>query len=97
MSKGILVSIFVLAFTGCADVCAKGDECAKKAGRSFSITECRTEATANRERANTKGCAAEYGAAEACFAGLTCDQLASLDGIAANCGAPFEKLNKCTQ
>lgn len=95
MTKNILVSIAVLVMTGCADICAKGDECAKKSGTAFSITECRTSATAERERASSKGCAAEYGAFEACAAGLTCDQLSSDNGLTTNCGAQIERANKC--
>ena len=97
MKKSILVSMLLMGLTGCADICAKSEECAKKAGTTFSISECRTTAQADREKANTKGCTAEYGALESCAAALTCDQLNSATGLTTNCGAQLEKAAKCLQ
>ena len=95
MFKGISIAVLMLAVTGCADICAKSEECAKKAGTAFSISDCRTQAQSGREQANTKGCAAEYNALEACAASLTCDQLSSANGLTTNCGAQLEKAAKC--
>ena len=95
MFKGISIAVLMLAVTGCADICAKSEECAKKAGTAFSISECRTQAQSSREQANTKGCASEYGALEACAASLTCDQLSSPTGLTTNCGAQIEKASRC--
>ena len=97
MKKVLIAGLLAVGLVGCADVCAKSEECAKKAGTAFSITECRNEQTADREKVNTKGCSAEYADASACLAGLTCDQLNDANGILANCGAKLEKLNKCLQ
>lgn len=94
MMKGISIAVLMLAVTGC-DICTKSEECAKKSGTAFSITECRTQAQTSREQANTKGCGAEYGALESCAASLTCDQLNSANGLTTNCGAQIEKAAKC--
>lgn len=97
MMKVLIAGLLAVGLVGCADVCSKSEECAKKAGTAFSISQCRTEATAERERVNTKGCSAEYSDASACVAGLTCDQLNDANGILTNCGGKIEKLSKCLQ
>ena len=94
MMKALSISMMMLALAGC-DICTKSEECAKKAGTAFSISTCRTDATRAREEANTKGCAAEYGALESCASGLTCDQLSSQNGLATNCGAQIDKATRC--
>ena len=97
MIKSVLVGMLALAATGCVDLCAKSEDCAKKAGNTFSITECRTSLTSDREKSNTKGCSAEFSALESCLGGMTCDQLASATGAATNCGAQIDKYAKCMQ
>ncbi len=95
MMKSLSFSMLMLALAGCGDICAKSEECAKKAGNAFSISACRTQAQQGREQANTKGCSAEYGALESCAASLTCDQLSSPNGLSTNCGAQIDKANRC--
>ena len=91
MKNVLIAGLLAVGLVGCADVCAKSEECAKKSGTSFSITQCRTDVTSERERAQTKGCSAEFSALEGCIAGLTCDQLNSATGLTTNCGAQLEK------
>ncbi|MDP1822863.1 MAG: hypothetical protein Q8L48_06465 [Archangium sp.] len=97
MKKVLIAGLLAVGLVGCADVCAKSEECAKKSGTSFSVTQCRTDVTAEREKAQTKGCSSEFSALEACIAGMTCDQLNSATGLTTNCGAQVEKANKCLQ
>lgn len=94
--KRNLLTLVALGLSACgADLCARQEDCARKAGDAFSITQCRNESVADREKAQTAGCAAQYADMEACLAGLTCDQLSTGNGRSANCGASIEQFNKC--
>ena len=95
---GLMLGVGLVALSGCgADACAKQAECAKKAGTAFSETECRATDKTDREKAASKGCGSQYDELSGCIAGLTCDQLTSLDAIVANCGAKVNAWNKCIQ
>ena len=48
MMKAISISALMVVLSGC-DVCSKAEECAKKSGTAFSITECKSDATKARE------------------------------------------------
>jgi len=94
--KNLLSAIAALGLVGCGvDLCARSEDCARKAGDAFSITECRNEAVTSREKAQTAGCATEYNDMEVCLAGLTCDQLSTNNGREANCGAKLDQFREC--
>ena len=93
---GLFAAVSVVAASGCgADPCAKQADCAKKAGTAFSETEGLNSAKTDREKAVSLNCGSQYDDLSNCIAGLTCDQLSSLDAIVANCGAKVNAYNKC--
>ena len=89
------------------DRCSKQAECAKKAGNSFSETECRTGDTADREKATSKGCTSQYDDLNGCISALSCDSINNLVTCDANgacfwtttatnnCGAKINLYDKC--
>jgi hypothetical protein len=85
-----LVSMMVLGACGGADYCARNEECAKKAGVAYSVTDCRTKDQTFRELSNTKGCLTQYNEYGSCAAPLACG--ADVD---VNCGAKYKALEKC--
>ena len=86
-----------LALSGCGSsatsACAKAEECATKAGTAFSSTECETQVTTAREKADSVKCGAEFDDAASCVSDLACG--ASIKEVDANCGAPRKTLNTC--
>ena len=81
-------------------ICDQQQECATKASKSFSVTECKENNVRSREEAETEGCSDEYSEAESCIAGLEfeCADFQG-DGAArkslAECGSKLEQYNKC--
>ena len=95
---GLMLGAGLVALSGCgADLCGKQAECAKKSGTAFSETECRSQDKTDREKAASMSCGSQYDELSSCIAGLTCDQLGTLDAIAANCGAKLNAYSKCVQ
>jgi hypothetical protein len=98
MMLGLMLAVGAVMLSGCgADLCAKAADCAKKAGESFSETQCRTDQKTNRELASTKGCGSQFDELANCIAGLSCDQVSSQTGVLANCGAAANAFSKCMQ
>lgn len=102
---GSLVAVVGMTLVACGggdaeSLCEQQEECAKKAGTGFSVTECKESLVKDREEANTEGCGDEYGEAESCIAGLefSCADFSG-DGFnkksLAECGSKIEKYNKC--
>ncbi len=91
------VALASFGFVGCADVCAKQAECAKKSGDTFSQTECSNDAKIEQEKADNKGCGSQYSAALACISSLDCAQIRDGNAITAECGAKLDQYNKCVQ
>ena len=96
ISSMAVVFVF-MALPGCgssaSSACAKAEECATKAGTTFSPTECETQVTTAREKADSVKCGAEFDAAASCVADLACG--ASSKEVDANCGAPEKTLSTC--
>ena len=96
ISSMAVVFVFV-ALPGCgssaSSACAKAEECATKAGTTFSQTECETQVTTAREKADSVKCGAEFDDATSCVSDLACG--ASGEVVDANCGAPQKTLNTC--
>lgn len=97
--KKLMMTVVLASFgfVGCADVCAKQAECAKKSGATFSQTECTNNAKIEQEKATNAGCGGEYSDALNCIAGLDCSQINDGSAISAECGAKVEKYSKCVQ
>lgn len=107
MRRFVIGGVLALGLAGCGgDRCSKQAECAKKAGNSFSETECRTGDTADREKATSMGCTAEYDGLMSCLSALSCDSINNLttcDATAcywtttatSNCGAKINLYSKC--
>jgi thiamine biosynthesis lipoprotein ApbE len=94
MKRAILGVVATMVLSACGgDICAKSEECAKKSGETFSITECRRDDQINREKAATKNCSNQYGEFTACLSTLQCGS--TLDQLNANCGAKATALDKC--
>lgn len=94
-------SVLVACGGGDADsICDQQQECATKASKSFSVTECKESNVKAREEADTEGCSDEYGEAESCIAGLEfeCADFQG-DGFSrkslAECGSKLEAYSKC--
>ena len=96
ISSMAVVFVF-LALPGCgssaSSACAKAEECATKAGTTFSQTECETQVTTAREKADSVKCGAEFDDAASCVSDLACG--ASTKEVDANCGAPRKTLSTC--
>lgn len=85
-----------ILLAGCGvDVCARQDECARKAGTGFSISECRVEWRISAEKAQSKNCTDAFQKYESCFGGLTCDQLRNVLDIANLCGDSYRQYLTC--
>jgi hypothetical protein len=92
--RTLVAAIAVLALAGCGgDLCAKEQECAQKSGATFSITECRQNASIQREQAQSRNCAAQYDALTACAVGLSCGSTAA--DLTTNCGARVNDYARC--
>jgi hypothetical protein len=91
------VALASFGFVGCADICAKAQECAKKSGdSSYSQTECQNDAKIQQEKATNAGCGAEYNAYVACVAALDCTTLAN-GGASSECGDKAKAYSKCIE
>lgn len=95
MKKLMMVVLLGVVGMSCRDFCAVAEDCAKKSGAAFSITQCRNEYQTAREQANTKGCASQFDDFYNCSGSLACG--ATTDQVAANCGAKANSLIKCLQ
>ncbi len=94
----VALVVGLAGLTGCgASLCDKAEECAKKAGTTFSKTECENTDKTNKEKADSKGCGSQYSDLASCAAGLSCDQFNSDTGLSTNCGAKVNAYNKCMQ
>jgi len=78
-------------------VCEKADECARKAGTAFSKTECENAAKAEKEKAETAGCADQYAEYVDCVTGLDLQCTDGTSKIQAECGAKVNAVNKCME
>lgn len=90
--------LFACGASDLADLCDKAEECAKKSGTAFSKTECQNNAKAEKEKAETKGCADQYQEYVDCVTDLDIqcgDDLTKK--IQAECGSKVNPLNKCLQ
>lgn len=97
----VMGSVLVACGSDGADaICDQQQECATKASKSFSVTECKKNNVKAREEADTQGCSDEYDEAESCIAGLDfeCADFQG-DGFGrkslAECGSKIERYNKC--
>jgi hypothetical protein len=97
--KKLMMTVVLASFgfVGCADLCAKQAECAKKSGDTFSQTQCTNDAKESQERSESKGCGAEYSALSSCAANLSCTELRDGTAIQAECGAQYNKYAKCME
>jgi hypothetical protein len=95
--KRLLAMTCVLGVVGmgCRDLCAVAEDCAKKSGDAFSITQCRNEYQTGREQANTKGCAPQFDEYFNCISNLQCGS--TDEQISANCGAKGNAFSKCLE
>jgi hypothetical protein len=99
LKRAIGVMLVLVGTMGCGggDLCGKQAECSKKAGVSFSETECRNSYQTDREKAASLGCGAQYDDAASCGAALSCDQLLTAGSYQVNCGAKLNAYTKCIQ
>jgi len=96
MAAALVIGLGVLQ--GCGkSYCDVAEDCAKKAGTTFSKTQCETDVKTSKEKASSKNCGSQADDVESCYAGLSCDQLNSDNGTTANCGGKIDALNKCMQ
>lgn len=96
-----ICGLLALAALGCgsssAALCSKAQDCAIKAGTSFSITDCQSNSTTNRELAVTKGCGGAFDELAACLSTLSCTDLTSDTAQQASCGGKNNTYVKCMQ
>ena len=88
--------LVAVGLSGCGvDVCAHQEECARKAGTGFSISQCRMDSRINAEKAQSKNCTDAFQKYESCFAGLSCEQLRNVLDIANLCGDSYRQYLTC--
>lgn len=81
-----------------SDLCDTAEECAKKSGTAFSKTECENEAKADKEKAETKGCADQYDEYVDCVLDIDISCGDDLNKkIQAECGGKANTLKKCLE
>lgn len=95
--SSMAVVLAFVALPGCgssaSSACSKAEECATKAGTTFSQTECETQVITAREKADSVNCGAEFDDAASCVSDLACG--AGSEEVNANCGAPEKTLSTC--
>lgn len=79
-----------------SDLCDKAAECATKAGKPFSKTECQNNANAEREKAETAGCGDQYQEYVDCVLSLDFQCSENIETKSnAECGSKVKAVNKC--
>jgi hypothetical protein len=96
MKTFVVAAVLAMGLVGCGTgFCERQEDCAKKSGMVFSVTECRTQDKIDREKSDAKSCAKQYDELTSCIGGLSCP--ISAESIVGNCGNKYQLWEKCVQ
>ncbi len=96
MKKLLVGAVLAMGLVGCGTgFCERQEDCAKKSGAVFSVTECRTEDKINREKSDAKACGKQYDELTSCIGALSCP--ITTETISGNCGGKAQLWLKCVQ